>query len=376
MTGPPGKVEENLSSALSQVLADRIQREGKITFRDWMKTALYHPQLGYYNRPDLKRWGKDGDYRTSPERSKLFSATFARYFANLYERLRQPGQFQIVEFGAGNGDFAAGILSSLHKQFSSIYQKTCYAIVDCSLDSQRRCMENTELYRERVRFLSLDHFTDMAPHIVFSNELLDAFPVHRVRKVDGEIKELYVDLIEGEFAWASGPPTKLELIRYCEENVSLMVEGQTIDINLGIVDWLSSIPKSTEFVVTVDYGDKQPQIYDPTLRLDGTLRAFRRHQFVDNVLESPGDCDITTSVDWTFVMNEGKRVGFEVERFERLDQFLLSEGLLAELEDRLSTLDTDAQRAELTSSAREMILPGGMASSFQILVQRRSLDEQ
>lgn len=376
MTRPSEKVEGNLSSALFQILADRIQRDGKITFRDWMETALYHPQLGYYNRSDLKRWGKDGDYRTSPERSRLFSATFARYFANLYQRLGQPDQFQLVEFGAGNGEFAAGILSSLHKQFSNIYQKTCYAIVDSSLDSQSRCMESTELHRERVRFLTPDHFTEMAPDIVFSNELLDAFPVHRVRRVDGEIKELYVDLIEGEFAWTPGPPTKLELVTYCEENVSQMDEGQTIDINLHIADWLSSIPKSTEFVLTVDYGDEQPRIYDPTLRFDGTLRAFRRHQFVDNVLESPGDCDITTSIDWTFVMKEGRRAGLTVERFERLDQFLLSEGLLSELEDRLSNLDTDAQRAELTSSAREMILPGGMASSFQILVQRRSLDEQ
>ncbi len=358
-----------------QVLVDRIQRDGKITFRDWMEVALYHPQLGYYNRSDLKRWGKDGDYRTSPERSKLFSATFARYFANLYNRLGQPDQLELFELGAGNGEFATGILNSLHREFSDIYQKTTYAIVDSSLDSLERCMQRVELHRERVRFLTPNEFTDMTPTIVFSNELLDAFPVHRVKRVDGKIKELYVDLIDGEFVWSLGPPSKLELVKYCEESVSHMVEGQTVDISLGIVDWLSSIPKSTEFVVTVDYGDEQPRIYDQTLRFDGSLRAFRRHQFVDSFLASPGDCDLTTSVDWTFVMVEGRRVGFDVEKFERLDQFLLNEGLLTELENRLSTLDTDAERSELTSSAREMILPGGMASSFQILVQRRGVNE-
>jgi hypothetical protein len=35
-------------------------------------------------------------------------------------------------------------------------------------------------------------------------------------------------------------------------------------------------------------------------------------------------------------------------------------------------METDADKFALTTDAREMILPGGMASSFQVLVQRRS----
>lgn len=375
MTGPAEKVEENLSSELLQLLAHRIKRDGKITFHDWMDASLYHSQLGYYNRSDLKRWGKDGDYRTSPERSELFAATFARYFANLYERLGNPDQFQIVEFGAGNGEFAAGLLSSLSEEFSTIYRKTKYAIVDRSLDSLQRCVRATELHRAYINFLTPGEVSDFSPAIVFSNELLDAFPVHRVKKIGGEVKELYVDMVDGEFAWAIDSPSSEALVKYCEENVPGMVEGQTVDINLGIVDWLSSLQLLEGFVVTVDYGDEQPRIYDPEVRFNGSLRAFRRHQFVDDFLKAPGDCDITTTVDWTYVINEGKRVGLEVEKFDRLDRFLLNNGLLSELEGRLSTLTNDAARSQLTTSAREMILPAGMASSFQILVQRRGLDE-
>ena len=48
---------------------------------------------GYYCRSDLPRWGREGDYRTSPERSPLFAATFARYFAALDEELVRRGLY-------------------------------------------------------------------------------------------------------------------------------------------------------------------------------------------------------------------------------------------------------------------------------------------
>jgi SAM-dependent MidA family methyltransferase len=73
--------------SLAERLREQIRREGAISFHDWMAAALYDEREGYYRRTDLTRWGRTGDYRTSPERSPLFAATFARYFASLYDEL-------------------------------------------------------------------------------------------------------------------------------------------------------------------------------------------------------------------------------------------------------------------------------------------------
>ena len=89
-----------------------------------MKAALYDEAGGYYKRSDLKRWGREGDYRTSPERSQLFAATFARYFASLYDELKQPSQWTIVEAGGGSGDFIGGVLRTLEKQFTQVFGAT------------------------------------------------------------------------------------------------------------------------------------------------------------------------------------------------------------------------------------------------------------
>src|SRR5919202_4738783 len=93
---------------LAERLRERIGREGAMTFRDWMAAALYDERDGYYRRSDLKRWGREGDYRTSPERSPLFAATFALYFAKLYEEIGAPREWTIFESGAGEGHFARG----------------------------------------------------------------------------------------------------------------------------------------------------------------------------------------------------------------------------------------------------------------------------
>ena len=99
-------------SSLSDRLRERIRNEGIISFCDFMAAALYDDQAGYYCS-DRQRWGRAGDYRTSPERSVLFAATFARYFVALFEKLGAPANWVLLEAGAGSGEFAEGVLDTL-----------------------------------------------------------------------------------------------------------------------------------------------------------------------------------------------------------------------------------------------------------------------
>ncbi|MBA3768113.1 MAG: SAM-dependent methyltransferase, partial [Acidobacteria bacterium] len=119
-------VNRREESSLAERLRERIRCEGAITFHDWMQAALYDADEGYYCRPELPRWGRTGDYRTSPERSPLFAATFARYFATLYEKLCAPEVFAIVEAGAGAGHFAAGVLETLRRWYPRVFAATRY----------------------------------------------------------------------------------------------------------------------------------------------------------------------------------------------------------------------------------------------------------
>ena len=112
-------------------------------------------------------------------------------------------------------------------------------------------------------------------------------------------------------------------------------------------------------------------MYGAPHRRDGTLRAFRGYAFADDVLAEPGRQDLTASVNWTQVREAGERAGLRTLRFEPQDAFLLRAGLLEQLETESAAARDEAAVARLRLGAREMVLPGGMASHFQVLVQGR-----
>jgi SAM-dependent MidA family methyltransferase len=319
-----------------------------------MKAALYDEAAGYYKRSDLKRWGRVGDYRTSPERSELFAATFARYFAKLYDELRRPAQWTIVELGPGAGDFAAVVLRVLQDRYPQVFTATRYVSIET----------NDEL----------ENLPPIQAGIFFSNELLDAFPVHRLVQTDKGTAELYVAVdVNEKFVWSRGALSTPALADFCREYSMELENGQIIEVNLEIDNWLSSVAAKLEsgYVITVDYGAESCDLYDVALRPHGTLRAFSRHEFVDDVLAQPGDYDITSSINWSQVQAAGARLGFTTVEFAPQDRFLLGAGLIEELERAMSALTSDADKLALSAGAREMILPGGMGSSFQVLVQKR-----
>ena len=339
-----------------------------------MRTALYDSGGGYYQRSDLERWGREGDYRTSPERSELFAATFARYFAKLYDG---GDAWSIVECGAGDGQFAAGVLRWLQEQSPEIFAATRYLVYELSGDALRRARERLIQFGDRVQFYSDFERVSAKRGIYFSNELLDAFPVHRVIMTGGELSELYVALdSDGRFVWSAGPLSSARLAEFCRDYSLELANGQIVEINLAVDEWVARVAEKLEngFLITVDYGEEADELYDPARRPHGSLRGFSRHAFVDDVLAQPGECDLTTTINWTQVKRAGERLGFEVVEFASQDKFLLNAGLLEELELRLKQVNSEAEKSSLSTSAREMILPGGMASSFQVLVQRRATD--
>ncbi|MEP6570377.1 MAG: SAM-dependent methyltransferase [Acidobacteriota bacterium] len=364
------------TSALAAGLRKRIESEGPITFCEWMKAALYDSDEGYYCRADRTRWGSEGDYRTSPERTSQFAATFARYFAKLHKQLGRPTAWTILEAGAGEGHFAAGLLQTLEQYFPNVFAATSYAIDEVSEHSAVRARERLLPFGDRIQFRNLED-VDINFGVVFSNELLDAFPVHRIVLNEGEIREFYVTISEsGNFEWLLAAPEfalSRRLADYFETVGCRPAEGQVVEVNLEVEEWLRRVAARMRagYVVTVDYGASAEELYSTLAAKEGTLRGFQRHQFVDDLLAQPGEHDLTSNVNWSFVTAVGEGLGLDFVEFSRQDRFLLANGFLEQLEAESLLARDDAARLQLSKAAREMILPDGMAGHFQVLVQKK-----
>jgi SAM-dependent MidA family methyltransferase len=342
-----------------------------------MAAALYDPDHGYYFGPGRARWGREGDYRTSPERSILFAATFARYFASLHELLGAPAEWTIVEAGAGAGDFAAGILETLQNHFPKLSRATNYLIDERSEASRVLARERLQRFDAQVRFESLAELAPIDAGVIFANELLDAFPVHRLTVRDGKLCEFYVGVDSHEdFEWRLGELSTTRLAEYSATLGFELAEGQIAEVNLDAEAWLELAARRLKsgFLVLVDYGAEAAELYHSPARHQGSLRSFRNHQFTNNPLAQPGEQDLTTTIDWSFVRSVAERVGFRVANFERQDTFLLGAGILEELELRTDESTVAGENVKLRTEAREMILPSGMAASFQVLVLEREAE--
>jgi SAM-dependent MidA family methyltransferase len=368
----------DINTGLSDRLRARIERDGPITFRDWMQAALYDEREGYYCRSDRIPQGRAGDYRTAPESSPLFAATFAWYFSKLFAELflemGSPPAWTIFEAGAGGGEFAHGVLKSLQSHYPEVFSATSYVIDEVSAAARARSAARVSEFSDRVTFRSLADVAEPAlVGIVFSNELIDAFPVHRVIMRNGTLRELYVGSDESNFIWVEHDPHE-SVAEYCGRIELRLAEGQIAEINLAAEEFISRAAGlfAHGYLITVDYGAERSELLDSPDRFSGTLRAFHRHHLVDEVLARPGEQDLTTTVDWTQIKEVGRRSGLRAVRLERLDQFLLIEGLPQRLFEMVAETKDQAEALRLSTSAREMIMPHGLAASFQILVQRKS----
>ncbi|HKO42017.1 MAG TPA: SAM-dependent methyltransferase [Pyrinomonadaceae bacterium] len=366
------------TASLTERLTQRIQSEGPITFAEFMRSALYDPEGGYYCRNDIERWGREGDYRTSPERSELFAATFARYFARLHEELGGPARWTILEAGAGSGHFAHGVLQTLASHLPKVFAATRYVIDEVSGSAQSRCRERVKAFAGRVEFAPVGR-VNLEPGVIFSNELLDAFPVHRVTRQGSELKEFFVDVdVNGNFVWILDSPSTTRLQAHVDLCATVVNEGQIVEISLELENWIATIAGSLKegFVVSVDYGARAADLLASSPdhpRFAGTLRGFRKHAFVDDVLANPGAQDLTATVNWTAVEKLGELHQLRVIDFKPQDGFLIDAGLLDQLEIESRNAIGDADRLRLSTTAREMILPDGMAAKFQVMIQRKGV---
>ena len=341
-----------------------------MTFRDFMQTALYDPELGYYNTERVKI-GAQGDYYTSSNVHPAFGAVLARAFAELWAGSDEP--LTIVEMGSGTGQLAADVLSAMRDEHPAIFNRLICVLVEASPAMRKRQRDKLTGFEDLIRWCELEQLAREPVHgIVFSNELVDALPVHRARYSSGSLEEQYVAAIDAAhlgFVWRD-PSTK-RLSAYVNRLGITPGQGQIVEINLDAVDWLAKMTNTLAhgLLVTIDYGDTAQHLWTPDRR-SGTLRSFYRHSLIDSPLERVGEQDITTSVNFTALIEYGRDFGFDLVSYERQTAFLTRLGLIERIANQYSPSDSlDDLKERL--AVKNLFVPGGVSDSFRVLIQRR-----
>jgi SAM-dependent MidA family methyltransferase len=346
------------SNALSAIIKDRIRAGGPMTFRDYMQAALYEPELGYYSSGKT-RIGRDGDFYTSPTSTPLFGKLLARWLA---ERLREIGpghryidgtyKYAIIEIGSGTGDLRMSIRQALQQEAPDIAGSLHYI---------------TSEYGSTV-----PDGPDRA--CVISNELIDAFPVHRVKQTEKGLREIYVALDPaGDFIEIEEALSTPDLQAYFETLDVVLPPGYSTEVNLQAVQWLKDNARlQRQYLLTIDYGYESAELYAP-YRSEGTLIGYHRHEHTDNLYTQVGEQDLTSHVNFSALMEFGRQAGLEAVAFMPQSEFLRDLGAMELLEklNQSSVSDTSALKSYL--ALKDLVMPDGMGGVFKVLVQSKGV---
>jgi SAM-dependent MidA family methyltransferase len=359
-------------TSLAELLADRIRRFGPITFADYMRECLYHPVHGYYSKAESKRFA---DYYTSVDVHPIFARLLAWQFAEMWQSLGQPEEFTLVEAGAGVGRFATQVLDFCQVKLRYFYGALRYVAVERSASRREQATVAAQRHATAGKFTtSAEVPAHIAAGCFFSNELVDALPVHRVMMDGGAMKEILVDFRDGRFVDVAAPVSTCAITEYFAAQGITLCEGQHAEAGLEACDWITEVGRrlARGYVLTIDYGHPASDLFDDQ-HMRGTLLAYQNHRVSEEFYASPGEQDLTAHVNFTALESWGKRSGLEKAGFTSQTAFLLALGQGNEFADLYDDGQTDAERTKARLQLKTLIHPEGMGERFQVLIQRKEV---
>lgn len=347
---------------IHQSLLQRLAVTPRLSFAAVMELALYDPEHGYYGQGP-RRIGRKGDFYTAVSVGPLYGRLLADLARQTHAELGKPQGFFVIEQAAHDGQLAEDILSSCDFD---------YLIVEPNPRYEAAQRKHLAAFEGRVSWVSSLAALPARHALFVCNELPDAMPVHLVRWDGTKWEELFVaasPVVGSQFSvlsFQSGPPSTslaTEIARLPRN----LPPGYTTEIGLAALEWMRDLAASPfrGAIYLADYGLDHDDLYSPE-RSTGTLRRYHHHHSDDHVLDKLGECDLTTHVNFTRLIEVAEDAGLKLRSYEHQGRYLSKLGLpwLATLEGQRP----DAATQALVRQFHSLTHPAMMGRSFRVVV--------
>ncbi len=349
---------------LSEIIISKIQREGPISFHTFMDLCLYHPIYGYYTSTGDKI-GRDGDFITSSSLTTSFGATIGRQMEEIWHILGKK-DFTIVEYGAGQGLLCHDMLEYL-KDNSPLYDHVRYCIIE------KRTHMPVEQLSDKVKIYPSIEEIPGDIDCIFSNELIDNFPVHQVAMED-ELMEVYIDY-KDKFTELLKPANSI-LQEYFHELLITLPRGYRAEVNLDAIQWIKNVGSHLKkgFVITIDYGALSDDLYKPN-RSCGTVLCYCKHQVSEDYFCNIGQQDITAHVNFSALEHWGEIAGLNTNGITSLGCFLQALGFRELLRKASERSNKNILQMAMDESYISFTLIFDMGTKYQVLIQSKNIPD-
>jgi NADH dehydrogenase [ubiquinone] 1 alpha subcomplex assembly factor 7 len=342
-------------SVFADWLKTFIAQEGPISVERYMELCLSHP-LGYYATRDP--FGETGDFITSPEISQIFGELLGIFAIATWQSMGEPQSLTLIELGPGRGTLMSDALRIV-RRCEPLWRGLEVHLVEIS-----PVLRQYQQERLISSFAVPIHWHDSIATLpgghcfLLANEFFDAFPVrHFIKGYQGwHERQIGFDGETLDFGLSPDP----------EPHMTVQAsEGDILEIaprrNSLVQQLASHVLAHKGVLLIMDYGYGEPTFGD-------TFQAVKAHQYVD-VLENPGEADLTAHVDFSALAKAAAQTGAAVSRLVSQRDFLLAMGIearAAQLCDKADALQQNKIRLgveRLISDAE----PTDMGALFKVL---------
>lgn len=286
---------------LERHIRDVIVNQGPLSVAAYMDLALQHPLYGYYRRHDPL--GREGDFITAPEISQMFGEMIGIWAADVWRTLGKPEKFTLLELGPGRGNLMSDLLRATAKVHG--FQD---AMDLCFIESNEtfRRLHQEKLSAYNVRYLDGVGELIPQPTIVIANEFFDALPVHQFEMTFQGWRERMIDVVDGKLQFILAPTDMGAAL--ASKHIDHAKPGVVFEFSpasLGIIRQLSKYFMNHKgAALVIDYGFVESSG-------QSTFQAISEHSYAD-VLQNPGDADLTAHVDFGTFKKVSQEVGAQV----------------------------------------------------------------
>ncbi len=305
--------------------------EDLLSLDRFIRCALYHPSVGYYQRK-RERVGRrdDTDFYTASSLGPVFARLVVAASVRLLDD--DPGQYSFVELGP---ESETGILGRVPDH----------------------------PFRDSILVRPGESFNIPSRSVVFSNEVFDAQPFRRLVWNGQEWRESGVRIRENGLEWDFLPSV---------ENLPPLPRdlpaGYTVDWPEeahGLMKDLCFRPWQGLFLA-FDYGLDRATVLAE--RPEGTGRTYAGHSMGSDLLARPGETDITCHVIWDELEAIARKQGFEEPVLEHQESFFMHHAAEAIQSILAGEPDGFSPRKQ---TLMELLHPANMGRKFQVLRARR-----
>src|SRR3989339_4719 len=322
-----------LCGTLIDQITQEIRRspDRRISFARFMQRSLYHPHYGYYSsgKVNITHITSGGHFITHPEDFyPRYSYGLAENLLWMWQTMGRPAKFDVVEMGAGNGRMAKAFLDYSRIYTPEFYKAVDYQIVEISpflrLKQTQICSDHNV---KHINGSAINPNIKGIRGVLLSNELIDAFPVHRIiyHSNLNLVKELYVTEGDGTFHLVGGGISDPEILDYLQMIDSCPPNGTKRIVNLNMLRWLDRCVAALEegYILTMDYSS--------TFAFPG--QELRCYGIEGNGplawgCKYPGEVDITSDLHYDVLLKAAERRGLQQVFFGTEQDFFAPIGAL------------------------------------------------